>query len=401
MDLMDDEWIGMDEVDRELERELRRAENGGRDVGVEEEEDVEGERKEQDVRMKKLPARAVPRFREHTRDRSPTMRAMGVGEVILEESKGRREGESWQMMMRRQRKEKNGRKKLRRREDVERIRRKEVTAEEVFLERMGRSVKGAEKRTADGVKKAERKRMRKAVWVERKRELRVAAAVERRGLARGGRPTGEFKVGGSSAGAGTSGVGAPSGSCKVRVETADATLSERVTALEGMLKKQMEGEQKRVEEAYEEGMAAQGRKSLEILEEVREKGEAKERKRTWEREEEKRKVQKEERRRHGTTVQDRLSRKRDDGVVKRLPARAVPRFRVHAKELSPTMRAVEKHSTRGEGYSAGRPASTVAKTSGYGRGRAVSGGTGVSGAAVTDYRLRAPRGRGVVQHRNF
>jgi hypothetical protein len=372
MDLMDDEWVedvtlGMDEVDRELERELRRADNGGRDVGVEEEEDVEGERREQDVEMKRLPARAVPRFREHARDRSPTMRAMGVGEVNLEESKGRREGESWQVMMRRQRKEKKGRKKLRRREDVERIRRKEVTAEEVFLERMQRSVAGAEKKVADEARKAERRMKRKAVWVERKRELRVAAAVERRGLARGGRPTGEVKVGGSSAGAGTSGVGAPSGSSKVRVETADATLSGRVAALEVMLGKQMEGEQKRVQEAYEDGMADQGRKSAAVLEEMKERNAAKERRRTWEREEEKRKAQKEERKRQGTTVKDRLSRKPVESM-KRLPARVMQRFREHGRNLSPTMRAVDKHSARGE--VAGRLGSAVTRMNGYGGGRA-------------------------------
>jgi hypothetical protein len=178
----------MDDVDRELAKELRRADNGGRDVGEEEEKALEGERRKQDDTMKRLPARAVPRFREHARDRSPTIRAMGVREE--EEPKGRREGESWKEMMRRQRKEKKVRTKQRRREDVERIRRKEVTAEEVFLERMQRSVAGAEKRVADEAKRAERRMKRKAVWVERKREMRVAAAMKKRELARGGRPTG-------------------------------------------------------------------------------------------------------------------------------------------------------------------------------------------------------------------
>jgi hypothetical protein len=200
--------------------------------------------------------------------------------------------------------------------------------------------------------------------------MRVAAATKRRELARGGRPTGEFKFGGPSAGAGTSGVGVPLGGSKVGVEVADATLIERVAALEVMLKEQMRGEQKRVEVAYGEGMAAQGRKSLLVLEEMEERNEARERKRTWEREEDKRKNQKEERRRQGTTVQDRLSRKRGDDNMKRLPARAVPRFRAHARERSPNMRAVVKHSARGEGYGAGRPASTVTKTGGYGGGRA-------------------------------
>jgi hypothetical protein len=364
MDLMDDEWTGMvdvmDDVDRELARELRRADNGGRDVGVEEETAMEGERREQDETMKRLPARAVPRFREHARDRSPTMRAMGVGEE--EEQKGRREGESWKVMMRRQRKEKKGRKRLRRREDVERIRRKEVTAEEVFLERMQRSVAGAEKRVADEAKKAERRMKRKAVWVERKREMRVAAATKRRELARGGRPTGEGKFGGPSAVTGTSGAGVPLRGSKATVEVADATLMGRVAALEVMLKEQVRGEQKRVQEAYEEGMAVQGRKGLVILDEMNERNEAKERRRTWEREEEKRRVQKEKRKQQGTTVKDRLSRKQDVVTMKRLPARAVPRFREHEKDRSPTMRAVLKHSARGE--VARRPASTVARANG-------------------------------------
>jgi hypothetical protein len=55
-------------------------------------------------------------------------------------------------MMRRQRKEKV-RRKQRNRQEVERIRRKEVTAEEVFLERMQRSMAGAERRVVDEVRR--------------------------------------------------------------------------------------------------------------------------------------------------------------------------------------------------------------------------------------------------------
>jgi hypothetical protein len=50
----------------------------------------------------------------------------------------------------------------------------------------------------------------------------------------------------------------------------------------------MRGEKKRVEDAYGEGMADQGRKSRLILEEMKERNEEKERRRTWEREEERR-----------------------------------------------------------------------------------------------------------------
>jgi hypothetical protein len=173
-----------------------------------------------------------------------------------------------------------------------------------------------------------------------------------------------------------------------------------VAALEEMLKEQVRGEQKRVEEAYGEGMAAQGRKSLVILEEMKERNEAKERKRTWEREEEKRKHQKEERRRQGTTVKDRLTRKQDD-TMKRLPARAVPRYRNHTRDRSPTIRAVMKSSTRGEETVARRPASTVARTNSYRGGRARSSGTGSSEAGTTDFRLRAPGAGRMDVHRNF
>jgi hypothetical protein len=229
-------------------------------------------------------------------------------------------------------------------------------------------VAGAEKKVADEAKKAERRMKRKAVWVERKREMRVAAATKRRELAWGGRPTGENKFGGPPAGAGTSGAGAPLGGSKVNLEVADTTLSGRVAALEVMLKQQMRGEQKRMQEAYEDGMADQGRKSALILGEMRERNATKERRRTWEREEEKRRVQKEERKRQGTTVKDRLSRKPVDVTTKRLPARVVPRYREHGRDRSPTMRAVGKHSARGE--VARRPVSTVARANGYGRGRA-------------------------------
>jgi hypothetical protein len=134
-----------DDVDMELARELRRADNGGRDVVVQEEDVL------------------APSLREE------------------EKQKGRREGESW--------KEKKVRRKQRNKEEVERIRRKEVTAEEVFLERMQRSVAGADRRVADEARRAERRMRRKAVWVERKREVRVAAAKRKREVAREGGPT--------------------------------------------------------------------------------------------------------------------------------------------------------------------------------------------------------------------
>jgi hypothetical protein len=70
------------------------------------------------------------------------------------------------------------------------------------------------------------------------------------------------------------------------VEVSDGTLLGRVSALEKKLEEQVRGEKKRLEEAYGEGMAAQGKKSLLLLEEMKERNEEKERRCTWEREEE-------------------------------------------------------------------------------------------------------------------
>jgi hypothetical protein len=78
------------------------------------------------------------------------------------------------------------RRKQRNREEVARIRRKEVTAEEVFLERMQKRVARDERREAEEARRAE---SRMAVWVEKKREVRAAAAKRKREVAREGGPT--------------------------------------------------------------------------------------------------------------------------------------------------------------------------------------------------------------------
>jgi hypothetical protein len=95
--------------------------------------------------------------------------------------------------------------------------------------------------------------------VERKREVRAAAAKRKREVAREGGPTQGIKAG-----------------VKVsEAEVANGTLLGRVAALEKKLEEQMRREKKRVEEAYGEGMADQGRKSKLILEEMKERNEEK------------------------------------------------------------------------------------------------------------------------------
>jgi hypothetical protein len=164
------------------------------------------------------------------------------------------------------------------------------------------------------------------------------------------------------------------------------------------LEEQMRGEKKRVEEAYSEGMADQGRKSLLIMEETRERNEEKERKLTWERKEEKRKNQKEERSRHGIVVKDRLTRE-DSATMKRLPARIRPRFRDHAQDRSPVVCAVMKSGVQREETVTRRPASTARKANDNRGRRARTSGTGRPDAHITDYRLRAPGAEKIVVHR--
>jgi hypothetical protein len=88
-------------------------------------------------------------------------------------------------------------------------------------------------------------------------------------------------------------------------------------------------------------------------------------------------------------VKDRLTRE-DGDTMKRLPARIQPSFRDHARDLSPTIRAVMKSGVRGEEMVAKRPASTIWKTNNYRGRRARTSGTGCPDANIRDYRLRAP-----------
>jgi hypothetical protein len=144
-----------DAVNRELARELRKAENGGKGTG-----DGQMEWSEEEV----------------------------LEPYLREEEGGRREGESWKEMLKWQRKEKKVRRQERNREEVARIRRGEVTAAEVFEERMKRRVVGEEKREADERRREERRLRKKEVWLQRRKEAKVAAMAGKREAAKVGGP---------------------------------------------------------------------------------------------------------------------------------------------------------------------------------------------------------------------
>jgi hypothetical protein len=150
-------------VDRELARELRGEDNGGRET-----REDQMEFSDEEV----------------------------LAPYLREEEGGRREGESWKEMLRRQRREKKTRRQERNREEVARIRRGEVTAAEVFEERMKRRVVGEEKREAvlekkrEAVveKKIERRIRKKEAWVQRRKEAKAAAILSKREAAKVGGP---------------------------------------------------------------------------------------------------------------------------------------------------------------------------------------------------------------------
>jgi hypothetical protein len=157
------------------------------------------------------------------------------------------------------------------------------------------------------------------------------------------------------------------------------------------------GEKKRVEEVHSEGMVDQGKKSVLILEEFRQKNEERERKLTWELEEEKRKNLREGRKVRGIEVKDQLSR--ESAITKRLSARNQPRYRNHSMHRSPDPRAVSKSGVQGEETVVKKPASTMRRANNNHGRRACTSGTGRSEASHTDYRLRGPGADKIVVHK--
>jgi hypothetical protein len=256
-----------DAVDRELEVELRRAENGGREVESEVEE--------------------VPEE--------------GVLESYLREGvwEGERGSSQWRETLRERKKMRKVKRREALREEVARVERGEVTAVEVFEEKMRKRVEGKVFREA----KAEKRWKKKEAWLKRMREGKAVAIAAKRVAA------GKVPPPGCAPGLVGFGVnGVPTGARCLpagKVEPVVETLLGRVTALEERLEVQEAREKRRVKEAY-----AQGRKDG-VAWQVRQGEDVeraqKVRRLTWELEEEKRKGLLKRRSLEGVRVKDRLA----------------------------------------------------------------------------------------------
>jgi hypothetical protein len=260
-----------DAVDRELEVELRRAENGGREVESEVEE---------------LPEEGVlnPYLRE------------GVWE-------GERGSSQWRETLRRRKKMRKMKRREALREEVARVERGEVTAVEVFEEKMKKRVEGKVFREAGERRRAEKRWKKKEAWLKRMKEGKAVAIAAKRVAAGKVPPPGcapgpvGFGVNGAPTGARCSPAG--------KAESVVKTLLGRVTALEERLEVQEVREKRRVKEAYEQGrkdgMAWQVRQGEDV------ERAQKVRRLTWELEEEKRKGLLKRRSLEGVGVKDRLA----------------------------------------------------------------------------------------------
>jgi hypothetical protein len=265
-----------DAVDRELEMELRRAENGGREVGSDVEE------------------------------------VGGVLGPYLREGgwKEERESGQWKEMLKRRKKMRKVKRREELREEVARVQRGEVSAVEVFEEKMKRRVEGKALRDAGERRKEEKRLRKKEAWLKRMKEGKAAAIAAKRVASEGvgGRmppgcaPTGFGVTQGTSSGVRCS----PSS----KGESVVDTLLGRVAALEERLEVQEVREKRRVSEAYEEGRSegvrAQGKKGEAVVKELMQRSEQKVRRLTWELEEEKRKGLLQRRSSEGVRVKDRL-----------------------------------------------------------------------------------------------
>ena len=266
-----------DAVDRELEMELRRAENGGREVGsdVEEGGGVLG-----------------PYLRE------------GVW-------KGERGSSQWKEMLKRRKKMRKVKRREELREEVARVERGEVTAVEVFEEKMKRRVEGKAFRDAGERRKEEKRLRKKEAWLKRMKEGKAAAIAAKRVAAEGVGlvvPPGCAPTGFGVTQGIPSGVRCPPAGKR---ESVVDTLLGRVAALEERLEVQEVREKKRVGEAYEEGRSegvrVQGKKGEAVVKELLERSQRKVRRLTWELEEEKRKGLLQRRSLEGVGVKDRLT----------------------------------------------------------------------------------------------
>jgi hypothetical protein len=208
--------------------------------------------------------------------------------------------------LKRRRKMKKVRKREEYREEVSRVQRGEVSAVEVFEEKMKRRVEGKAIRDA-GERRREEKRLRKKeAWLKRMREGKAAAMAAKRVAAEGGgqKPPGCAPTSFGDVQSTPSGVRCtPPG----KVQSVVDTLLGRVAALEERLEVQEVREKRRVREAYEEGRRVQVKKGEAVVEELTQRSERKVRRLTWELEEEKRKGLLQKRSAEGVKVKDRLT----------------------------------------------------------------------------------------------
>jgi hypothetical protein len=257
----------LDAVDWELEVELRRAENGGREVESEVEE---------------VPERGVldPYLRE------------GVWE-------GEKGSSEWKETLRERKRLRKVKRREVLREEVARVERGEVTAVEVFEERMRKKVEGKGIREA----KAEKKWKKKEAWLKKVRERKTVAIAAKRVAAGKVPPPGcaPGRIGFGVNGVPTGARCLPAGKVKPVMET----LLGRVTEMEERLEAQEVREKRRVKEAYEQGrkdgVAWQVRQGEDV------ERAQKVRRLTWELEEEKRKGLLKRRSLEGVGVKDRLA----------------------------------------------------------------------------------------------
>jgi hypothetical protein len=278
----------LDAVDWELEVELRRAENGGREVESEVESEVE-----------EVPERGVldPYLRE------------GVWE-------GEKGSSEWKEALRERKRLRKVKRRELLREEVARVERGEVTAVEVFEERMRKKVEGKGIREV----RAEKKWRKKEAWLKKVRERKTVNIAAKRVAAGKVPPPGcaPGKIGFGVNGVPTGARCLPAGKVKPAMETLRAghppdgreaawevSLLGRLTEMEERLEAQEVREKRRVKEAYEQGRKDGVAWQVKRGEEVERA--QKVRRLTWELEEEKRKGLLERRSLEGVGVKDRLA----------------------------------------------------------------------------------------------
>jgi hypothetical protein len=175
------------------------------------------------------------------------------------------------------------------------------------------------------------------------------------------------------------------------LEAADSTLLRRVEALERKLEEQKKGEEKRVEEAFEEGVKKQGL----IMVEVRDEIEARDIKWRGRVDEEKQRNLREGRKFRGIEVKD-----NDEGEChhEEAPCQGSTMIKEPSRApLSrPTCHAEERRARRGNSAEEDDVNGAEGQQSSW---RPCTSSTGRPEAPLTDYRLRGPGADKIVVHR--